>query len=128
MKLRSFFFAMLAVPAQFAMAQVAPTYDLTGVWEYSGGGTIQIFQRDSRLTVLFVGPDYAHRFQANYADATSASGLQVRVTRATGCTTHTTQTIVAVSADQIDARGTVLDSNCDLVRGQQIGGTLWRTF
>lgn len=119
--------ALLAAQVPFASAQpVSPAFDATGVWQSDGGGSLQMFQRDAKLTMVFVGPDYAHRLDASYASATSASGVQLRVTRATGCSTRMKLTLDVVSPDTILAHAVALDSNCDLVRGQVIDNVLSR--
>ena len=104
-------------PCAFAQA-VTPTFDITGVWNSAGGGTAQIFQKGTRVTMVFVGPDFAHRYDGRYNKAQVVQGRQVRVTRASGCTTHGRQRYDVVSADLIRVTLVALDSNCDLVKGQ----------
>lgn len=129
MKASFFIAALLAAQVPLASAQaLAPAFDATGVWESDGGGTLQVFQRADKLTMVFVGPDFAQQFQATYADAINATGVQVRVTRASGCTTRMRQTFSVVAPDVINVRATALDSNCDLVRGQVIVNTLTRAL
>lgn len=120
---------LLVIAASGSSAQtVTPTFDMTGVWDTAGGGTMQIFQSRGTLTMVFVGPDFAHRFVASYVEPTVASGIQVRVTRNTGCSTTMTQTYLMDSPDFIRVRATALDSNCDLVKGQVIFNSAIRVF
>lgn len=115
--------------AQAASAQILPpTYNLTGVWNSDGGGTLQVFQHDDKISMVFVGPDFAHQFRATYADPTHATGMQVRVTRANGCSTRMWQTFTALSPDFVSVRATALDSNCDLAQGQVIVNTMTRVI
>jgi hypothetical protein len=68
--------------------------------------------------MVFVGPDYAHLYEGRYKGATTVTGRQVRVTRASGCTTDMWQTYQVQSNDLINVSAVALDSNCDLVKGQ----------
>jgi hypothetical protein len=111
---------LLALAGGAAAQGVAPSFDITGVWNSAGGGTLQIAQVGERATMVFVGPDFAHRYEARYTDPTTIVGRQVRVTRATGCTTSMRQTFTVVSSDFIEVQAVALDSNCDLVKGQVI--------
>jgi hypothetical protein len=115
--------------ASAAVAQVpTPTYDLTGVWERTAGGTLQIFQRDGKLSMILIGPEIAHHFEATYTTQTTAVGRQVRVTRASGCATNMLQRFTPTSAEFILVDAIVLDSNCDLVKGQVITDALQKLF
>ena len=42
------------------------TYNITGVWTSSGGGVAQIFQRNRNVSMIFVTPDFAHRYEGQY--------------------------------------------------------------
>ena len=96
---------------------VVPTYNVTGVWDTAAGEALQIFQKDDKLTMVFVGPDFAHKYTATYSDPTTATGTQVRVTRATGCTTKMTMKYTVESSDTISVWARARDGNCDLVWG-----------
>jgi hypothetical protein len=110
-----------------ATAQPAdPSFNLTGVWDTAGGGTAQFYQEGSRVVMVFVGPDFAHRYDAVYTSPTTVTGRQTRVTRATGCSTELLQTVTVVSPDFHTVRAITLDSNCDLVRGQIITNSATR--
>jgi hypothetical protein len=85
-------------------------------------------QMGDEITMLFVGPDYAHQFGARYTKSDQATGRQVRVTRATGCTTQMLQTFKVVSYDYVTVKAVALDSNCDLVKGQVITNALTRVY
>jgi len=126
MKLAYVAVALLTV-AQFAAAEsVAPTFDATGVWSSAGGGTVQIFQEADKVTVVFVGPDYAQKYTATYGDAVTLSGTQTRVTRATGCTTKMQQKFTVESNDTISVWAKAKDGNCDLAKGQVVTDQLTR--
>ncbi len=109
---------LTAVSLGAAAQGVTPTYDITGVWNSDGGGTFQVFQEGTRATAIFVGPDYAHLYEAKYKSATTLTGRQVRVTRASGCTTDMWQTYYVQSKDLINVSAVAQASNCDLVKGQ----------
>jgi hypothetical protein len=129
MNLRSVAALLLAAFSAVASAQaVMPTFDITGVWSSSGGGTVQIFQQGDNVTMLFVAPDVAHKFVARYVDATTVRGVQIRVVRADGCTTRMGMTYAVESNDLIGVTAVVLESTCGFMEGQVITGFDTRRF
>lgn len=129
MKLASIAAVALLTVAQGALADGAvPTYNLTGVWTTADGSTLQMFQADDKLTMVFVGPDFAHKYTATYSDPTTVTGTQVRVTRATGCATKLTMKYTVESSDAISVWARAKDGNCDLVWGQVFTDYLYRVW
>ena len=129
MKLASIAAVALLTVAQGALADdVVPTYNVTGVWNTAGGEALQIFQKDDKLTMVFVGPDFAHKYSATYSDPTTVTGTQVRVTRATGCTTKMTMKYTVESSNAISVWAKAKDGNCDLVKGQVFTDYLYRVW
>lgn len=107
-----------------------PTYNISGVWTSSGGGVAQIFQLNKNVSMIFVTPDFAHRYEGKYhpQTPTTVTGTLTRVTRATGCTTRMTLTYTVVSTDLIEVNATALDSNCDLVKNQTFFDINYRSY
>lgn len=117
----------LAMASQSVLAQGAvPTHDITGLWDSAGGGTVQVFQMGDDVTMVFVGPDFAHLYTARYTKPDQTLGRQVRVVRASGCTTQMLQSFKVVSNDFVTIKAVALDSNCDLVKGEVITNALTR--
>lgn len=129
MKLASIAAIALLTSAQGALADgVVPTYNVTGVWISAGGGALQIFQQDDKLTMVFVVPDFAHKYTATYSDPTTTTGTQVRVTRATGCANKMTMKYTVESSDVISVWARANDRNCDLRWGQVFTDYLYRVW
>jgi hypothetical protein len=105
-----------------------PIYNATGVWRSAGGGTAEMFQEAKKVSMIFVGPDYAHNFEGTYTTPTTFEGTVVRVTRATGCTTYMQVTFTVASRDLINVNAAALDSNCDLVKDQVYTDVNYRTY
>jgi hypothetical protein len=121
----------LLLAAGIAPAQATPQFDITGVWNSAGGGTIQIFQDDvdGDITALFVGPDFAHKYRAVYdANGTVTTGTVVRVVRLTGCSTKMTATYSIPDANTIYVNAIVRQATCGFAKHQQLTDVLTRIY
>jgi hypothetical protein len=107
---------------------VQPTFDLSGAWQAVSGGAASFFQEGTELTFINITGGYSHYYVGRYISPTKIEGIQHRVNRADGCSTEMLLVLTATSANNVSVWSKVLDSNCDLVKGQILTDSVARTF
>jgi hypothetical protein len=123
----SAFAALIAAGAAHA-GTVQPTFDLSGAWQGDSGGAASYFQESTELSFINITGGYSHSYVGRYISPTKIEGIQHRVNRADGCSTEMLLTLTATSANTVSVWSKVLDSNCDLVKGQILTGSAVRTL
>ena len=123
--------AAVLLTAVGAPAQATPQFDITGVWNSDGGGTVQIFQDAGTgdITALFVGPDFAHKYKANYdSSGTVTDGTTLRVVRFANppCSTKLATTYTIANSNLINVSVLVTQTTCGLTKGQQLADVIRR--
>jgi hypothetical protein len=106
---------------------VQPTFDLTGSWQGDTGGAASYFQDGTQLTYINITSGFSHYYVGRYISPTKIEGIQHRVNRSDGCSTEMLLTLTATSGNAVSVWSKVLDSNCDLVKGQILTGSGART-
>jgi hypothetical protein len=121
-------FAALITAGAAHAGTVQPTFDLSGAWKGDSGGAASYFQEGTELTSINITSGYSHYYVGRYISPTKIEGIQHRVNRADGCSTEMLLTLTATSANTVSVWSKVLDSNCDLVKGQILTGSAARTL
>lgn len=104
----------------------AGTFDLTGVWRWSGV-TMQVYQSGSDVTGVLVTKHFAHLFRGKFDSPSTVVGKYIsRRNRVNGCETEMQVTITILSNNRFRLRWLGLDSRCDLKEGQQGTDTEYR--
>lgn len=127
-KLLTLIIAFVAV-SQIANADsVTPRFDLTGIWQSTAGGNVNIFQQGTEVIFINITDSYAHYYVGRYVSPTRVVGIQHRVTRATRCATEMVVSINVRDDEYFFDVGRALDSNCDLIKGQLYPDTVFRAL
>lgn len=107
---------------------VTPRFNLTGIWNTTAGGNVNIFQQGTEVIFVNINDSFSHYYVGRYVSPTRVVGIQHRVTRATRCATEMLVTIVVRDNAVFSDYGRALDSNCDLVKGQTYPDTALRSL
>lgn len=96
---------------------VIPTFNLSGTWQPSTGGTSNIFQENTEVTIISTNAGFHHYFVGRYYAPNKIKGVVHRINKNTGCATEMLGTITPTDANNLSVSGLALDSSCDLVKG-----------
>lgn len=80
---------------------IDPLYDMTGRYKSRGLGHVVVTQSGTRITWDYIEGPIEHNFQGQYRSPTTATGIQTRVDRRSGCTARMYLEIDAAIKNQI---------------------------
>ena len=120
-------FALFALSQNVFAVSVIPKFNLTGTWQAVSGGTANIFQEGTEVTIINIDNANASYFVGRYINPTLFQGISHRITRSNGCATELLVTFRAATVNSISVAATALDSNCDVLKGQKFTDSSTRT-
>jgi hypothetical protein len=120
--------AQSAHQASVSAGTVQPAFDLSGAWQGDTGGAASYFQEGTALTFINITGGFTHHFVGRYISPTKIEGIQHRVNRVDRCNTEMLLTLTATDSNAVAVWSKVLDSSCDLAKGQILTGSAARTL
>lgn len=120
-------FALFVLSQNVFAVSVIPKFNMTGTWQAVSGGTADIFQEGTEVTIINIDNVNASYFVGRYINPTWFQGISHRITRSNGCATELLVTFRATTVNSILVAATALDSNCDVLKGQKFTDSSTRT-
>lgn len=97
-----------------------PSHNIGGIWSNGRDpGGYHVFQNGNDVKSIYVNRGFNHFFSGKYTSATTVEGVCLRQNRTNGCVTKAKWNFYLVNADSMKLDWEILDSNCDIQKGNK---------